>query len=328
MPEKKNKVIRILSIDGGGIRGVIPARILTELEKIAGKPICELFDLLVGTSTGGIIALGLVRPNGEGKPSHRAEDLVRLYEDFGPAIFRRSLLRIVANWGSLLEEKYPTEYLKKVLDDYLGETRFDQALKPVMVTSYEIERRMALFFKSWLANTERRYNFLMAEIAQATSAAPTYFEPMKIETGDERKYFALVDGGVFANNPAMCALAEARRMHPEATEFMLLSLGTGEYSEQIYYDEAKGWGLAHWARPILNVMMDGIQDTVDYQLKMMLPDRSESDKDYYRFQVQLGPLNNALDDARPENIQSLKLLAEKLIEERKGELEMVAARLG
>lgn len=82
-----SKTIKILSIDGGGIRGIIPALILAEIEQRTGKPICQMFDLIAGTSTGGILALGLTRPDDTGQPAYRAEDLVRLYKTEGPVIF-------------------------------------------------------------------------------------------------------------------------------------------------------------------------------------------------------------------------------------------------
>lgn len=319
-------MVRILSIDGGGIRGIIPARWLAELERRSGKPTCELFDLIAGTSTGGIIALGLTRPGVEGKPFHTAANIVKLYEDRGGQIFSRSIWKALLSLDSLLEEKYAAGELEKVLSDYLGETMLEESLKPVLIPSYDIERRSAMFFKSWRSKSEPDHNFKMREVARATAAAPTYFEPAKLETKDLQKYFALIDGGVFANNPAMCAYAEARKVFPEATQFMVISLGTGHIMEPINYEAAKSWGVASWARPTLSVVFDGIQDTVDYQLRMLLP-QIEGKKSYYRLQVKLHPRQSALDNATEDNIRALSLLGEELVTNTEEELETLVRAL-
>src|SRR5688572_6661205 len=114
---------RILALDGGGIRGIIPAMVLAELERRTRRPIADLFDLIAGTSTGGILALGLVRPGPGGKPYHTARALVELYERDGPKIFARSPWHRVAALGSLLEEKYASQGVDTVL-----ESHFEQAM--------------------------------------------------------------------------------------------------------------------------------------------------------------------------------------------------------
>src|SRR5262245_52031332 len=111
---------RILSLDGGGIRGIIPATVLTEIETRTGARIAELFDLIAGTSTGGILALGLVKPSAddENRPQYAASDLAELYEKEGKHIFRRSSWRQITGLGNLLDEKYDAKGLEEVLDDY------------------------------------------------------------------------------------------------------------------------------------------------------------------------------------------------------------------
>ncbi len=181
MINKKNKPKRILSIDGGGIRGIIPALVLAEIEKQMKKPICELFELIAGTSTGGILALGLTVPDTKGRPLYKARDLARLYEVKGNYIFSRTIWhRIHSGWG-LREEKYPSKPIEDVLENYFSDNRLNQSLTDVIVTAYAIERRCPFFFRSIRAKDTRHYgesyNFLIREAARATSAAPTYFEP-------------------------------------------------------------------------------------------------------------------------------------------------------
>lgn len=305
-------MIKILSIDGGGIRGIIPAMILSEIETRTKKPICQLFDLIAGTSTGGIIALGLTKPNKDGKPAHQAQDFVRLYEMDGPKIFYQPLYRKINNLGSLLDEKYSAKNLEDVLDYYFKNAYLTDALTNVLVTGYEIERRSAFFFKSHKAKTDPRRNFLMKHIARATSAAPTYFEPEKIPTEDLEEYFALIDGGVFAGNPAMCAYVEALSMFPKEKDFLMVSLGTGNLTDPIFYKDAKNWGLARWARPIFDVVLSGVSDTVEYQLKMLLPSEGTGRR-YFRLQVRLDDASDKLDNVTPLNLRALKLYADNLI---------------
>ncbi|OKH21069.1 patatin [Hydrococcus rivularis NIES-593] len=264
-----SNLLKILSIDGGGIRGIISAIILAEIEKLTQKPISELFALIVGTSTGGILALGLTVPNAEGKPRYSAEDLIALYENEGGRIFSRSLWHKIRAAGNLLEEKYPSDGIKGVLAEYFGETRLKEALTEVLITSYEIEQRIPFFFKSTSAKDSLKTasrDFFMKQVARATSAAPTYFEPIRIETDDLAKSYALIDGGVFANNPTMCALVEAKTTFPDVNDFLVVSLGTGELIRPILYEQAREWGKAEWGQPLLSVVFSGINKTVDYQL--------------------------------------------------------------
>ncbi|MDA2937603.1 patatin-like phospholipase family protein [Acidobacteria bacterium AH-259-A15] len=321
------KQIKVLSIDGGGIRGIIPAMLLAEIEKRTKKRISQLFDLIGGTSTGGILALGLTKPDKSGKPEYTATDMVDLYEKEGPNIFSRSVWHRISAMGNLVEEKYPAEGITEVLKEYFGSARLRDALTEVLITSYEIERRIPFFFKSAKAKkSPRTHDFLMRDVARATSAAPTYFEPLKLEI-KKPDYYALIDGGVFANNPAMCSLVEARTLFPKATDFLVLSLGTGELTRRLPYDEAKGWGLTQWAQPLLNVVFDGVSDTVDYQLAQLLPADSEGVTQYYRFQTRLNEGNDDMDDAGPTNLRVLKLLAEAIIRDNDDDLTALSKQL-
>lgn len=330
---------RILSIDGGGIRGIIPARLLQRIEERVGTPIADLFHLVAGTSTGGILAAGLTAPGPGGRPLLSAEDLVRLYRERGGEIFDRSFWHGFGSLGGTVDEKYEADGLEEVLADTVHDLRLSQARTEVLITAYDIERRKPHFFKSWQARGERlapgetaaENEFLLRDVARATSAAPTYFEPALLQGGGKR--FALVDGGVFANNPAMCAMASARELFPDASRFLIVSLGTGVTERPIPYDDAKDWGLVGWARPILNVVFDGVSDTVDYQL-MQVFNRPGGIPQYYRFQIDLGGQpddpdapNDDFDDARPENIRALEAKADDLLRQEARALTRVVNQL-
>jgi patatin-like phospholipase/acyl hydrolase len=338
--------VKVLSIDGGGIRGIIPAVVLAAIEQQTGRPACELFDLIAGTSTGGIIALGVTVPDPgrSGSPRWSAQDLVGMYEEEGPKIFHRSLLRTVETADGLLcGAKYSASGLEKALAQYMGDARLPQALTDVLITSYDIQRHQPFFFKSFAPRAHsnrltregvpRETNlppqpadYPMKIVARATSAAPTYFPPADVYATPPPPSgppdHVLVDGGTFANNPAMCAYAEALRNHPGA-EPLIVSLGTGRLTESVSYKQARKWGLLQWAHPLLDVMMDGASAAVDYQLDELLG----ADKNHFRLQTVLEGVSGSLDDASPANIEGLRKLAEEFLARNAARVEEVCGLL-
>lgn len=314
----QERPLRILSIDGGGIRGLIPALVLDRIEQETGRRIAELFDVIAGTSTGGILALGLVCPGEDGHPRYTAAELADLYVDDGRTIFPHEHL---ARERQLIGPKYPSGGRDGVLGDTLGDMRLKDALTEVIVTSYDIERRRPVFFRSALAKRSEDQDFLARDVARATSAAPTYFAPVCIERLDPHPAYVLVDGGVFANNPGMCAFVDETTVKGSEERVLMVSLGTGVLTRRLPYEDARGWGLVGWAPHILNVVFDGVSDTVDYQLKTLLGAR------YHRFQVKLDKASDEMDDADPRNIEDLKLQAEELLEASGEELSRVCGQL-
>jgi len=325
-------LVKVLSIDGGGIRGIIPAHFLAEIERRTGKPISELFDLVAGTSTGGILALGLTVPGADGKPAHSAKDLIGLYSSEGHQIFSRSVWHKVRAVGSATEEKYPASGVEGVLKKYFGETKLKAALTSVLVPAYEIEDRTPWFFSSRDAAKREDFDFPMWEVGRATSAAPTYFEPAYLEAANDRGYWALIDGGVFANNPAMCGLVEAtfqyREDHGEDPDVLLVSLGTGQLTRPIHYADAKDWGLLGWARPILSVVLDGVSKTVEFQARELCKVTEGSPARFFRFQVSLENYgNDDMDDASGTNLLALEKLAEDLIAQKSDDFASLCSQL-
>jgi patatin-like phospholipase/acyl hydrolase len=323
------KPIRILSIDGGGIRGLIPALVLAELEHQTGRAVADCFDLIAGTSTGGILALGLTAPGPGGRPRYSAQDLAGLYLKEGSRIFDESLWRRLTNPMGLRAAKYPSDGIEEVLAQYFGETRLKDALVEVLVTAYDLEKRDAFFYRRRRALADARYDVPMRVAARATSAAPTYFEPLLVPWPGERD--VLVDGGVFANNPAMCAYAEARQALAGAgrgaDDLLLVSLGTGLYTRPYRYEDAKGWGVAGWARPILDVIFDGVADTVDYQLRQLLPPAVDGTPRYQRFQTDLDAGLSEMDDTSQEHLDGLRRAAEAILQRQSADMAALVGQL-
>ena len=309
---------RILSIDGGGIRGIIPATVLAEVERRTGRPIAALFDLIAGTSTGGIIALALTAPGPGGGPRLSAADVVGLYLEEGPRIFSRSVLRTVLSVDGLLDERYSDAGLEAALRRYLGDAMLADAITPVLVTAYALEERRPFFFKSRRAEARPARDYPMRVVARATSAAPTYFEPEAVPS-DRGGTVGLVDGGVCAVNPAMSAYAEVRRDGAQIS--LVASLGTGQQTRPIPTARARRWGELAWARPLIDAVFDGMSDVVDYQLSQLLPAER-----YFRLQVELAA-RDELDDASPSNLRALQDDARRLLDAEHERIDSLCADL-
>jgi predicted acylesterase/phospholipase RssA len=290
--------MKVLAIDGGGIRGLIPALVLAEIETRTERPVSSLFDLVAGTSTGAILACGLTRPN-----PMPAERLAAIYEEEGPQIFDPSLLKQVTSLGGLVDERYDSRGLVTSLRRHLGDTRLGDAVTGILITVYDLEARQALELR-------RDGDLSMVDAPHASSAAPTYFEPVRLGAR------TLIDGGVFAINPAVLAYAGAG-----GKVDLLASLGTGEQTRALPYDRVKDWGQLQWARPILDVVFDGGADAVDTVLERLI------DGAYFRLQTQLDEASDDLDDASPENLAALRREAEQLIAERSADIDRLCELL-
>lgn len=356
------KYTRILSIDGGGIRGIIPAMVLAKLERIlqkkTGQPdakLAEFFDLVAGTSTGGIIACGMLIPKGKApnasdppKPRYAISEIADIYLDRGDEIFGRKKLvahigqfvgglanigtlgRINAEGASyLFDERYFHDELLEALHDFMGDWRLSDLLKPTLITAYDIKRRKAHFFCQHEAKNPDK-NFFVRDVAWATAAAPTYFEVSRIKS-ESQKVYPFIDGGVFANNPALCAYAEARTFFdhkPKAKDMAILSIGTtGRPAQPPYsYDKAKDWGAVKWVKAFVDITLSGVSETVTYQLKQIY-DAVERPKQFVRIDPELAGASPDLDDASPDNLEKLKAAGKKAAKDHKKKLEDFAELL-
>jgi patatin-like phospholipase/acyl hydrolase len=330
-----SSLIKILSIDGGGIRGILPGQILVSLEqKLQQKTsdpnvrLVDFFDLLAGTSTGGILTcLYSTRTS--------AEDAVQLYLKNGPEIFSITFLKKISSLFDVADEKFDVAPLEKYLKEYFAYARLSQLSKHCIITSYDIQHRTPFFFRMRKAKENPDYDFPLWQVARATSAAPTYFEPALVTSFAGNK-FPLVDGGVFANNPALCAYAEARQIFESrveerrktgkkcsASEMLILSIGTGTVKVPYEYEKTTRWGLAEWVRPVIDIMMSGVSDTVDFQLKQIF-DAVGHPENYIRIMPDLLTASDDMSNASSENIFALKNAGLKAAEKFDSELERVA----
>ncbi len=244
MPDADQSVFQILSLDGGGIKGLFSAAVLAHIEEDCGVRIREHFDLITGTSTGGIIALGL----GLGLSPR---EIVQFYCEHGPAIFRDTIrARGLTHW---VHRKFPAAPLLSSLQKCFGDATLAKSTKRLVVPSYNLgEDDVYLFKTPHHSRLKRDFKVPMWKVAMATSAAPTYFPAFR-----QVDHVRLVDGGVWANNPTMVGIVEAVSMlNVPLDAIRVLSLGT---SDPVTRRPSRlDWGgLLPWAKSAVNVVMRG-----------------------------------------------------------------------
>jgi patatin-like phospholipase/acyl hydrolase len=324
----------ILSIDGGGIRGVMPAVILGYLEerlreraKDANATLADYFDMMAGPSTGGILTCFYLLPPAKGQQLHSrysAANAVDFYAQRGREIFKKKL-----SFFGLNSEVYPAEGLERALKETMGSVTLAEARKDCLITAYDITELRATLFTRPNAQRYPHRNYLLRDVARATSAAPTYFAPAEVRSqGGTVAY--LVDGAMFAGSPAICAWVEAQkyigRQGAEATEVFILSIGTGAERKKYDYSKAKGWGLVGWARPVVDMLLSSSAEVVDYQLRQLFAANGHANS-YVRIEPSLGKAKPDMDDASPANIQRLIDAANACIEENLEALDCIAQKL-
>jgi len=309
---------RILSIDGGGVRGLIPGVVLCEIEKRLGKPLTEHFDLISGTSAGGQIALAITRAAKDGSAYWTAEGIDELYARSFDKIFpfnkglKMNVLRGVTT------EKYSADGFESVLEELFGDSLLSEARVETLIPAYEVEKGIPHFFTRTGALENPDEDHSMRFVARSTSSAPTFFEP-KQHHGKEKAY---IDGAVFANNPAMCAFAHAQSLGFDEDDMTVVSLGTGSISRDIRFDEAKDWGLVHWARPLFDITSQASNLSIDWQLSHILRKAH-----YFRITPTFKDGRSAIDDARPENMASVREIGQKMISEQSSLIDQICTRV-
>ncbi len=336
--ESKKKV-RILSLDGGGIRGIIPATIIDYIEKYLekkrpGTTIADHFDFISGTSTGGILTALYLTPQDDNssKAKYSAADALAFYAKEGYTIFNASKISDLRRlWGLINATLFSPVNLENLLKRTFGDLMISQLMKPCLITTYNMTTRSSYFFTSNEDTSKRE--FYVRDVLRSTSAAPTYFPPARIKNiapkSQANKALATMinlDGGVIANNPTMCAYAEARNTHfkernnnePSASHMYILSIGTGGGGFELKNKERSAkWNLLKWAKSIPDIMLDGSIDTVAFQMseiyETLLPNdpgaymRIDTPKEHQNYSANMS-------DASPENIKKLLTAGNKTLE--------------
>jgi patatin-like phospholipase/acyl hydrolase len=253
---------RILSIDGGGIRGALPASFLATLEDSLGRSVADYFDLIVGTSTGGIIALGL----GAGLT---ANEILSFYESHGPRIFAGNrFLRVLRQIGI---SKYDPAPLQSALTEVFHDKKLGDSKKRLVIPSLNLDTGEVHVWKtSHHPRLERDYKSTMVEVAMATAAAPTYFPTYRSAAG-----VPLIDGGMWANNPIAVAVVEAIGiLNWPRDSFCVLSLGCGTTPLDVGLGRVWGLGSMYWAVKIAGVFMTAQEKSALGMAQHLVSDRN------------------------------------------------------
>lgn len=282
---------RVLSMDGGGIRGVLTARLLERLQE-AQPGWLDRVELFAGTSTGGLLALGLAA-------GWSPVEARQLYEKFAGQVFADSPLDDLRDLGNAVGAEYDLDGLRAVLLELFQDMRLSELPKKVLIPSFDLDNRSSTpnVRRSWkpkffhnFSGPDSDGHELVVDVALRTSVAPSYF-PI---------YQGYIDGGIVANNPAMCALAQA--LDPDTggqrlVDVALLSISTGRYPRYLTSNDGD-WGWVQWAQPMIDIVLEGMADVADYQCERVMSRR------YHRLDPEL-PIAIGLGDIEqiPELLQ-------------------------
>lgn len=334
-----NKV-KIISIDGGGVRGIIPAIILRALEdkiklrtKNKESRLVDYVDFMAGTGSGGFLTCGLLLQDNEhsSKPKFNTNEVLEMYISFCDKVFTKPIIHKIQTLGGVIDDKYPSRELENFLFNQFGETKLSQLIKPCLITAYDIDHRKAMFFTQHNAKITKAKDFYIKDVARAASATLPYFQVANIKS-DLGISYPLVDGGVFANNPAMCAYAETRKMYfesiknPSSKDMYLVSLGTGKPEKHITYDEAKNFGPKQWSKTLLSITMSGSSETISHQLKWLF-DADKNKTGFQRINPDLINADSSFDNAETNNIELLKEAANDYISKNDALLNSIVENL-
>ncbi|GAB4852103.1 Proteolipid protein 2 [Ancistrocladus abbreviatus] len=341
-PPTYGNLITILSIDGGGIRGIIPGIILgfleSELQKLDGEDarLADYFDVIAGTSTGGLVTAMLAAPNENNRPLFSAKDIKQFYLDNCPKIFPQSSYTVTKMLKTLVQgPKYDGRYLHRIVKEKLGNTRLHQTLTNIVIPTFDIKRMQPTIFSSYEVKKTPSSDAMLSDICVGTSAAPTYLPAHHFKTegsAGEVREFHLIDGGMAANNPALVAISEVTKEITSGSadffpikpmdydRFLVLSLGTGspKCEEKYTAEAAAKWGVLGWlasggSTPLIEVFMGGSADMTDYHLSAVFQDL-HSQENYIRIQDDtLRGTLSSVDVATEENLQGLVKIGEELL---------------
>ncbi|XP_062102061.1 patatin-like protein 1 [Humulus lupulus] len=341
---KYGNYVTVLSIDGGGIRGMIPGVILAQLEaelqKIDGEHarLADYFDVISGTSTGGLITAMLTAPNKENRPLYAAKDIVPFYYEHCPKIFPQPnniIGWVLDTMQDLMSPKYDGKYLHQLLKRLLGTTRLHDTLTNVVIPTFDVKKLQPAIFSSYETIGDHKVmDAHLSDICIGTSAAPTYLPAHHFTNTDDNgkaEQFDLIDGGVCANNPSLVAISEVTKiilkLDPNYTKFasenfrfLLVSVGTGSNRGEKKYDakSCAKWGPLSWishqgSTPITDVFMEASSDMVDYHNTIVFEAFRSKDK---VLRIEDDTLHGDLasvDKATPQNLRNLEDIGKKLL---------------
>lgn len=256
-PEKVDRdLVRVLVLDGGGIRGLITLQVLAALEQKTGKRTAELFDVISGTSTGGIIATLLTLPGKDGRPRYSARELSEFYREFGTDVFTSSLTYRIFTLDGFVGPKFTRVGLRKLLMDKIGPVHMSQLTTTVWFPAYSDTDRAPFFFRSREIPSSKILGsdeYLVVDTIIAATTVPGIFMPVRIQPTDGEKIGLILDGTIYAPNPVISAVLGAAKLYP-GKRIYLVAIGTGGAGSSFGVSQASGWGMAQWMPHVFETM--------------------------------------------------------------------------
>lgn len=317
------------------MRGLISAYVLASLESrlqnCSGNPnagLADYFDLIVGTSTGSIIGSALLLPNKRGVKRYTAEQIVKLYLEQGNRIFETSLWHSIKSFKGIIDAKFSDAGIRQVLKQHFKDVELKDLIKPCLFPAFDLTANRIFFFRRLKAKLQAQHNFLVRDVVRACTAAPVLFPVAEIRSRVNRIYH-LIDGGVYAYNPTLCAYAEARKLFPpiRANNILMLSVSGGTGNElQLDNDEFEDWGAWDWIKVIQHIAFTGQAEVVDYELKQLFLTCENKDQ-YLRISPKMGKEILESDNAEEENLIQMSNIATRLIAQNQNALDSFVSLL-
>jgi patatin-like phospholipase/acyl hydrolase len=299
----------LLSIDGGGVRGIIPLRFVAEIEARIGKKASEIFTHFTGASIGLFNCIALTYPGENGGAKWSAKEIFPLFRDSMGTIFHESWKRRIETLNGMTRPYYSPDGLEQVAKEYLGDTSFNKTIRPLAAPAVNVADQGAYTFDS----RDCHDSLKMKEVVRACTAAETYFPSYSLEIDDKKMTFA--DGGTYANNPSMVGYTRLLRAAEKTDRIFVLSLGTGTIDTSLNPHEAKHYGELGWGEHIIPLLFNTATSNTEQMMRNLLPGdfKSGNNHSYARLQPIIDKEHSALDDASIANFDYLMQVAEDYI---------------
>jgi len=332
-PRDPGNYVRVLSIDGGSMRGLLALHCLAYLEKRSGRPACELFDVMVGTSSGAFIVAALSVPLDHQTPRFTAAELIKEFPKVWGGTFDVPLIHPLLSLEGRSAPKYLTPVRQSVFQKFFGNTQVGEALTTIILPAYSVREQVPFLFASDMGKSTsfsgaagraitEAGDFFLADAITAATCNPAVSAPSKITNASGDQTETLIGAEIYANNPALLALSEALMRFP-GKQCVLISLGSG-VGAAVSGEAARGWKQSGDAEEIMRFAAEASQFTISQITSSLHRFGSGPVAAYIRLDIPLPPTALPADDASPKNVEDLTALAGKLTTEKAATLDRTA----
>jgi len=336
-PRDTGKYVRVLAVDGGGMRSLLALKCLEYLEKRSGRPVSELFDVMVGTSSGAFVVAALSVPLDHDTPRFTAAELLKEFPKIWAKTLKTPMIHPLLSLDGRTAPKYLTRTRQKIFQEFFGDAQVGAALTTVILPTYSTREQVPFFFASDMGKSTsfsgasgraitEAGDFFLADAVTAATCDPAVSAPSKITNSAGDQTETLVGAGVYANNPSLLALSEALLRYP-GKQCVVISLGAG-VSPTVPEDAASGWRKSGDAEEIMRFAVEASQFTTAQITSALHRFGSGPVAAYIRLDIPLPANALPADDGSERNAIELIALAEKLTAQKSATLDRTADFLG